>query len=128
MHSLSDSLGGINPTLHHGTLNAILLPAVVRFNRGAETVAREDKIARLQQAMGLSASQSVEEALVTKSRALNLPTGLGELGVTEALYERTSRARWRTTATVPTRVKPVPTTTWRCCGPLRKAPGALPMQ
>nr|WP_315526845.1 iron-containing alcohol dehydrogenase [uncultured Achromobacter sp.] len=88
VHSLSHSLGGINPTLHHGTLNAILLPAVVRFNRGAETVAREDKIARLQQAMGLSASQSVEEALVTKSRALNLPTGLGELGVTEALYER----------------------------------------
>ncbi|CAB3691971.1 4-hydroxybutyrate dehydrogenase [Achromobacter marplatensis] len=88
VHSLSHSLGGINPTLHHGTLNAILLPAVVRFNRGAETVAREDKIARLQQAMGLPASQSVEEALVTKSRALNLPTGLGELGVTEALYER----------------------------------------
>jgi alcohol dehydrogenase class IV len=88
VHSLSHSLGGINPKLHHGTLNAILLPAVVRFNRGAETVAREDKIARLQQAMGLPASQSVEEALVTKSRALNLPTGLGELGVTEALYER----------------------------------------
>ncbi|MGE8638334.1 MAG: iron-containing alcohol dehydrogenase [Achromobacter sp.] len=88
VHSLSHSLGGINPTLHHGTLNAILLPAVVRFNRGAETVAREDKIARLQQAMGLPASQSVEEALVTKSRALKLPTGLGELGVTEALYER----------------------------------------
>ena len=63
VHSLSHSLGGINPTLHHGTLNAILLPAVGRFNRGAETVAREDKIARLQQAMGLSASQSVEKAL-----------------------------------------------------------------
>lgn len=88
VHSLSHSLGGINPKLHHGTLNAILLPAVVRFNRGAETVAREDKIARLHQAMGLAASQSVEEALVTKSRALDLPTGLGALGVTEALYER----------------------------------------
>jgi len=88
VHSLSHSLGGINPKLHHGTLNAILLPAVVRFNRGAETVAHEDKIARLAQAMGLPATLSVEEALANKSRALNLPTGLGELGVTEDLYER----------------------------------------
>lgn len=88
VHSLSHSLGGINPKLHHGTLNAILLPAVIRFNRGAESVVREDKIARLAQAMGLAAGVSVEEALVTKSRALKLPTGLAELGVTEDLFER----------------------------------------
>jgi len=36
----------------------------------------------------LPATLSVEEALANKSRALNLPTGLGELGVTEDLYER----------------------------------------
>jgi alcohol dehydrogenase class IV len=30
VHSLSHSLGGINPRLHHGTLNAMFLPAVVR--------------------------------------------------------------------------------------------------
>jgi len=88
VHSLSHSLGGINPKLHHGTLNAILLPAVIRFNRGAESVVREDKIARLAQAMGLPDGMSVEEALVTKSRALQLPTGLAELGVTEDLFER----------------------------------------
>lgn len=88
VHSLSHSLGGINPRLHHGTLNAILLPAVIRFNRGAESVVREDKIARLAQAMGLPASVSVEESLVAKSRALQLPTGLGELGVTEDLFDR----------------------------------------
>ncbi|WP_219209739.1 iron-containing alcohol dehydrogenase [Variovorax boronicumulans] len=86
VHSLSHSLGGINPRLHHGTLNAILLPAVIRFNRGAESVVREDKIARLSQVMGLAGSVSVEEALVTKSRALNLPTGLSELGVTEDMF------------------------------------------
>ncbi|MDT3750685.1 iron-containing alcohol dehydrogenase, partial [Pseudomonas kurunegalensis] len=33
VHSLSHSLGGINPRLHHGTLNAIFLPAVIQFNR-----------------------------------------------------------------------------------------------
>ncbi|MGE8687643.1 MAG: iron-containing alcohol dehydrogenase [Achromobacter sp.] len=88
VHSLSHSLGGINPKLHHGTLNAILLPAVIRYNRGAESVAREDKIARLSQAMGLPASIAIEDALVAKSQALQLPTGLGQLGVTEALFDR----------------------------------------
>jgi len=88
VHSLSHSLGGINPKLHHGTLNAILLPAVIRFNRDAESVVREDKIARLSQAMGLPAEVSIEDALVAKSRALQLPTGLGQLGVTEALFDR----------------------------------------
>lgn len=88
VHSLSHSLGGINPKLHHGTLNAIFLPAVVRFNRTAESVMREDKMARLAQAMGLSASTSVEDALAQKSKTLKLPAGLSELGVTEALFDR----------------------------------------
>ncbi|WP_307690737.1 iron-containing alcohol dehydrogenase [Variovorax ginsengisoli] len=88
VHSLSHSLGGINPRLHHGTLNAILLPAVIRFNRGAASVAGENKIARLSQAMGLAEDVSLEEALVAKSRALNLPTGLRELGVSEDMSER----------------------------------------
>ncbi|MCA0014066.1 iron-containing alcohol dehydrogenase [Mesorhizobium sp. B292B1B] len=32
VHSLSHSLGGIDLRLHHGTLNAIFLPAVIAFN------------------------------------------------------------------------------------------------
>ena len=32
VHSLSHSLGGVDPRLHHGTLNAMFLPAVIRFN------------------------------------------------------------------------------------------------
>ena len=31
-------LGGVDPRLHHGTLNAMFLPAVVRFNAKAESV------------------------------------------------------------------------------------------
>nr|WP_305016869.1 iron-containing alcohol dehydrogenase [Mycobacterium tuberculosis] len=38
VHSLSHSLGGVDPRLHHGTLNAMFLPAVVAFNAGAESV------------------------------------------------------------------------------------------
>ncbi len=34
VHSLSHSLGGVDPRLHHGTLNALFLPAVIHFNAG----------------------------------------------------------------------------------------------
>ncbi len=88
VHSLSHSLGGINPRLHHGTLNAIFLPAVVRFNRSAETVVADDKMARLAQAMGLDDAAGVEQALADKARALGLPAGLAALGVTDDLFER----------------------------------------
>jgi len=88
VHSLSHSLGGIDPRLHHGTLNAVLLPAVVRFNREAETVAKDEKIDRLAQAMGLRANVSVEDAIQDMSRALKLPAGLGQMGVTAELTQR----------------------------------------
>lgn len=38
VHSLSHSLGGVNPKLHHGTLNALFLPAVIRFNAQAASI------------------------------------------------------------------------------------------
>ena len=38
VHSLSHSLGGVDPRLHHGTLNAVFLPAVIRFNADAESM------------------------------------------------------------------------------------------
>ena len=88
VHSLSHSLGGIDPRLHHGTLNAVLLPAVVRFNRAAETVVRDEKIDRLAQAMGLPAHVSVEDAIQDMSRRLRLPAGLGAMGVTADLTPR----------------------------------------
>ena len=47
MHSLSHSLGGVNPKLHHGTLNAMFLPAVVRFNAHAESVQRDKRMQRI---------------------------------------------------------------------------------
>ena len=88
VHSLSHSLGGIDPRLHHGTLNAVLLPAVVRFNRESDTVVRDEKIDRLAQAMGLPAHASVEDAIQDMSRRLRLPAGLGAMGVTADLTPR----------------------------------------
>jgi len=88
VHSLSHSLGGVDPRTHHGTLNAIFLPAVIRFNAGAESVQKEDRLARMAQAMGLASGADVADAVRAMTARLGLPTGLRQLGVTEALFDR----------------------------------------
>jgi hypothetical protein len=88
VHSLSHSLGGVNPRLHHGTLNAMFLPAVVRFNAGAPSVQAEDRLARMAQAMGYSAAGDVTQALADMNTRLGLPSGLAALGVSENDFDR----------------------------------------
>ena len=92
VHSLSHSLGGVNPRLHHGTLNAMFLPAVIRFNAAAESVQREQRLQRMAQAMGLAGcdaqGNAVAEAVGAMSARLGLPTGLAALGVTPTMFER----------------------------------------
>ncbi len=88
VHSLSHSLGGINPKLHHGTLNAIFLPAVIRFNREAATVQDEGKIVRLAGAMGLESPANVESAIARMTADLGLPIRLSTLGVESAQFDR----------------------------------------
>jgi 4-hydroxybutyrate dehydrogenase len=88
VHSLSHSLGGVNPRLHHGTLNAMFLPAVVRFNAPAESVQKEGRLNRMAQAMGLTSGSDVAVALADMTRRLGLPSGLAAMGVTAADYER----------------------------------------
>ncbi|VFR20046.1 Alcohol dehydrogenase [plant metagenome] len=88
VHSLSHALGGINPGLHHGTLNAILLPATLRFNAAAPTMIAEDKLARMAQAMGLREGDDVAQAVQDLTARLGLPTRLSEIGVTEDLFDR----------------------------------------
>ncbi len=90
VHSLSHSLGGLNPRLHHGTLNAVFLPAVIRFNAEADSVRREHRIARLAQAMGLAGddTDTVANAIGAMNAQLGLPAGLAALGVGPELDER----------------------------------------
>lgn len=88
VHSLSHSLGGINPRLHHGTLNAIFLPAIIDFNKDAESVMKEKKLARIAQAMELTSEADIGPAIKAMSRRLGLPAGLAELGVTAEMYPR----------------------------------------
>ncbi|KQR87187.1 4-hydroxybutyrate dehydrogenase [Burkholderia sp. Leaf177] len=88
VHSLSHSLGGINPRLHHGTLNAIFLPAVIAFNSETASVKDEGKLGRLAQAMQLDSGDQVGPAIREMSRTLGMPSGLAELGVTHDMFER----------------------------------------
>ena len=88
VHSLSHSLGGINPRLHHGTLNAVFLPAVIRFNAEADSMRREQRLDRMAQAMGLAAGTEVPQAVAGMSARLGLPNGLAAMGVDRSLFDR----------------------------------------
>lgn len=92
VHSLSHSLGGVNPKLHHGTLNALFLPAVVRFNAAAESIQRERRLQRIAHAIGLpgcdTAGTEVADAIRDLNARLGLPAGLAALDVTRDLFER----------------------------------------
>ncbi len=88
VHSLSHSLGGVNPKLHHGTLNAIFLPSVIRFNQDAPSVMEESRISRMALAMGLSSEDDVIPAIIDLNQRLGLPKGLKELGVTKSLFPK----------------------------------------
>jgi alcohol dehydrogenase class IV len=78
VHALSHALGGFSDLrLHHGTLNAILMPAVVRFN--SQHVG--DKIDRLKAAMRLAPDTDLAGELEALNRRVGIPTGLAELGV-----------------------------------------------
>ncbi|MFL9896608.1 iron-containing alcohol dehydrogenase [Paraburkholderia fungorum] len=86
VHSLSHALGGIDPRLHHGTLNAIFLPAVIEFNREAPSMREEGKLARIAQAMGLDNAAEVGPSVKALTSRLELPTGLAEVGVTREMF------------------------------------------
>lgn len=87
VHSLSHSLGGVDPRLHHGTLNALFLPAVVRFNAEAESVRQERRLDRMASAMGLASGGDIPEAIQAMNASLGLPGGLAEVGVSTSQFE-----------------------------------------
>ncbi|SAK60302.1 iron-containing alcohol dehydrogenase [Caballeronia temeraria] len=86
VHSLSHSLGGMNPRLHHGTLNAIFLPAVIAFNQESRSVHEEGKLPRLAQAMGLENPANVGTSIREMTNRLGLPTTLSGVGVTRDMF------------------------------------------
>jgi len=87
VHSLSHSLGGVNPRLHHGTLNAMFLPAVIAFNAPAESIQKEQRLQRMAHAMGLQSSSDIVAAIKDMNARLDLPTGLAVMGVSENMFD-----------------------------------------
>ena len=87
VHSLSHSLGGLNPRLHHGTLNAMFLPAVVRFNASAESVRQEKRLERMAHAMGLPHASDIPDAIKDMNARLGLPSGLAAMGVGQEMFD-----------------------------------------
>jgi alcohol dehydrogenase class IV len=81
VHAMSHAAGRIrrvNP--HHGTLNAVFLPAVLRFNESA----CETKYVRLRQAMGLTPDADLALAIEDMNAEIGIPSGLGEMGIEES--------------------------------------------
>jgi len=88
VHSLSLSLGGVDPRLHHGTLNAMFLPAVVEFNASAESMQKNKRLERMARVMGLASGSDIAEALRDMNARLQLPTGLAAMGVNSSSFEK----------------------------------------
>lgn len=82
VHSMSHAIGRrADLRAHHGTLNAVILPTVLRFNEPACA----DKYVRLRLAMGLDAGADLAAAVAARNAAIGLPAGLAAMGVTAAM-------------------------------------------
>ncbi len=80
VHALTHPLGALRDlNLHHGTLNAVLMPAVLRFNRDSIGA----KWGALSDVLGGEPDRVVQDL----SAEIGLPSGLDALRVTPAMME-----------------------------------------
>ena len=78
VHAMSHALVGLAKyDLHHGTLNAILLPKILEFNAPAVSH-RYDEMKR---ALSIDKRSNISTGIVRLTKRLGLPTKLSELGV-----------------------------------------------
>ncbi len=82
VHSMSHAIGANQELrLHHGTLNGVILPTVIRFNKDHVG----EKLPRILRAMGKSESADLADEIEKFNEKINLPSGLKEMGVTEEM-------------------------------------------
>jgi alcohol dehydrogenase class IV len=78
VHALSHAAGRLEQKkLHHGTLNAVFLPHILRFHNGAA----DAKFVRLRQVMGLKAGADLADAIQDLNDAIGIPKNLSAMGL-----------------------------------------------
>ncbi|MGH7947410.1 MAG: iron-containing alcohol dehydrogenase [Opitutaceae bacterium] len=78
VHAMSHPLGALREvTIHHGTANSILLPAVLRFNASVSA----EKYARVRSALGLPPDTDLALFFRALGQRIGLPATLKEVGV-----------------------------------------------
>lgn len=89
VHALSHPLGGLKDvSLHHGTLNAVLLPAVLRFNAPSA----EAKYAEIRRTLGLSPDADLAAWIAGLTARLGLPATLTQMGVPRSVIPAIAEA------------------------------------
>ncbi len=80
VHSMSHALGAdLELRLHHGTLNGVILPTILRFNKDHVG----NKYSRILRAMGKDSSVDLADEIELLNQEIGLPDGLAAMGVTE---------------------------------------------
>ena len=67
--------------LHHGTLNGVILPTILRFNRDHVG----DKYAKILRSMRKDISADLADEIEQLNKEIGLPNGLAAMGVTEEM-------------------------------------------
>jgi 4-hydroxybutyrate dehydrogenase len=89
VHSLSHALGAFGKLkLHHGTLNAVLLPSVLRYNEPAV----QAKFPSLRRAMSLREGQDLARFIEELNSRIGMPKGLATMGVPAGLLSAAAEA------------------------------------
>lgn len=83
VHSMSHACGAVKGLrLHHGTLNGVILPTILRFNLGHVG----DKYQRIARAMGLAENTDLADYIEALNGRIGLPANLAEMGVLPDMF------------------------------------------
>ena len=82
VHSMSHAIGADQELrLHHGPLNGVILPTILRFNKDHVG----NKYSKILRAMGKNSSVDLADEIEILNQEIGLPNGLGAMGVTEEM-------------------------------------------
>ena len=82
VHAMSHACGKDEDLrLHHGTLNAVILPTVLKFN--SEFLG--DKLSLIKAAIGVPKNKDIAEYFLDLNAELGMPSNLSEMGISSGM-------------------------------------------